>query len=171
MLVRVQMFGQIKQSHRSGGIFMLNRTTVLEQVYALLVRFSEKIHVIQDMDFRITGDLGNPYKDSEWERFNRYFREGTYFHYRCQGFMEALLATRTYSHDSLNIWANQLVYPAANNFNMAMISYHNIEIHDNQKLSELDTLLKEFKAISEAILHYANAFNSIGPDVHLSVRR
>jgi hypothetical protein len=136
---------------------------VFDQVYALLVRFSEKIQAIEDMLFRISSSWEGQKSRNEWERFIRYFQEGTYFHYRCQGYMEALRVTGAYTPSSVNIWVNQLVYPAAGNFTMAMQAYQSITKADASLWHTLDPLLKEFKSIAEAILQYANRLNTLGP--------
>jgi hypothetical protein len=139
---------------------------VFDQVYALLVRFSEKIQSVDDMIYRISSSWGGHESRTDWERFIRFFQEGTYFHYRCQGYMEALRVTGAYTPNSVNIWVNQLVYPAANNFTMAMQAYQSISKADASIWHTLNRLLKEFKPIAEAILQYANRLNTLGPGYH-----
>lgn len=139
-----------------------------EQIYAILVRFSEKIQIIQDLIFNMTGKVKIPILET-WNYFNHFFLEGSYFHYRCQGFVECLKITRAYSSTSMNIWVNQLVYPAAENFKHSMMFFNqlrqNPEITEISELLELEKQLAEFKDIAIIIIEYANRINTISPSI------
>ncbi|PIC65300.1 hypothetical protein CSV79_01370 [Sporosarcina sp. P13] len=137
-----------------------------EQIYIQLVKFSEKIQVIQNLSYRITGKLQEPLP-KQWTAFNHFFNSGMYYHYRCQGYVECLLVTDAYSSDSINIWINELVYPAAENFTQAMMYFEQIEsTADIIKLQEFATVkqqMKEFQQIAMLIIQYANQLNTTTP--------
>ncbi|WP_210467843.1 hypothetical protein [Sporosarcina sp. 6E9] len=137
-----------------------------EQIYIQLVKFSEKIQVIQNLSYRITGKLQEPLPE-QWTAFNHFFNLGTYYHYRCQGYAECLLVTNAYSSYSINIWINELVYPAAENFEHAMMYIEQIKSNANivqqQEFEMLKQQMKEFQQIAMVIIQYANQLNTTTP--------
>lgn len=62
-----------------------------QQIYALLVQFSEKIQQIRETSQYITLYLET--LALNWSAFLKHFEEGAYFHHRCQGFVECLIIT------------------------------------------------------------------------------
>ena len=134
-----------------------------EQIYSQLVKFMEKIQVIQKLSDRITGKLQEPIQ-KQWTAFNHYFNLGLYYHYRCQGYVESLLVTNAYSTYSINIWINELVYPAAENFEHAMMFIEQIKSNANivqlQEFEVLKQQMKEFQQIAMVIIQYANQLNT-----------
>lgn len=137
-----------------------------EQIYIQLVKFSEKIQVIQNLSYHITGKLREPLPEP-WTAFNHFFNLGVYYHYRCQGYAECLLVTNAYSPNSINIWVNELVYPAAENFKYAMMYIE--QIHSNAELVKMQEIIvlkqemKEFQQIAMVIIQYANQLNTTTP--------
>lgn len=144
--------------------------STFKQIYIQLVKFSEKIQVIQTLSYHITGKLREPLPE-QWNAFNRYFNLGLYFHYRCQGYVECLRVSNAYSTYSINIWINELVYPAANNFKQAMIYYKQLKsINDIATLQEFRVLkqqMKEFQQIAKVIIQYANQLNTTTPPLNM----
>jgi hypothetical protein len=139
-----------------------------EQIYALLVRFSEKIQIIQDLVFNITEKIKVPISET-WNYFNHFFLEGAYFHYRCQGYVECLRITGAFSSNNINIWVNQLVYPAAENFKYSMMYFNqlkqNPDITQMPEFSLLKKQLEEFKNVAMVIIEYANRLNTISSPI------
>lgn len=143
---------------------------LFDQIYAQLVKFSGKIQVIQNLSYRITGKMTAPLPE-EWNRFNHYFNRGLYYHYRCQGYVEALIVTNAYSSYSINTWVNELVYPAVKNFQQAMMSFEQLKANDKiSKLKEFQDLekeMKEFQHIAMEIIQYANQLNTTTPPIKM----
>jgi hypothetical protein len=139
---------------------------IFQQIYALLVQFSEKIQQVKATSHYITLHLEA--LASNWSAFLKHFEEGAYFHYRCQGFVESLIITKEYTFTSVNVWVNQLVYPAASNFIEAMFHFEQLKLQNNLEhdtlLQHLDQQLNDFKKIARSIIDYANHLNTIGPD-------
>lgn len=141
-----------------------------EQVYAQLVKFSGKIQVVQNLSYRITSKLTEPLPE-QWGHFNHFFNIGLYFHYRCQGYVEALRVTDAYSAHSINTWINELVYPAAKNFKQAMTYYKQLKSIDSiarlKKFKNLKHEMEEFQQIAMIIIQYANQLNTTTPPLKM----
>jgi len=137
-----------------------------EQIYVHLVHFSEKIQVIQNLSYRITGRLEEPLP-KQWTAFNHSLNTGMYYHYRCQGYVECLLVTNAYTPYSINIWINELVYPAAENFKQAMMSFEQLKSNSDlvklQDFAELKQQVNEFQQIAMVVIQSANQLNTTTP--------
>lgn len=132
-------------------------------IYSLLLRFSDKIQSIQEISYRITKQLGQQAPDA-WNNFIRHFNKGTYYNYRCQGYVESLRLTGAYSDYAVNVWVNQLVYPDAEHFIQAMNDLKEL-LNNTQNFQLLLKNLSEFQQIAIIILQYANRLNTIGPSL------
>ncbi|MFD1929285.1 hypothetical protein ACFSFY_14680 [Sporosarcina siberiensis] len=119
--------------------------------------------MIQNLSYHITGRLSAPLPE-EWNAFNRSFNEGTYYHYRCQGYVECFRATNAYSNYSVNLWINELVYPAAKNFKQAMMDLEqlkaNTTVAELQEFKILQQQIQEFQQIAMVIIQNANHLNT-----------
>lgn len=149
----------------------MQETTIqdtFEQIYAHLVRFSDQIRVMRDTTYRVTAKLGCI--PSSWADFLYYFDEGAYYHHRCQGYVESLRITNAYTFQSIDVWVNQLVYPAAENFKMAMQVLEQIKtettISSMPEFKLLENELMVFKSLAMPIIQYANQLNQTSPPFH-----
>ena len=137
-----------------------------EQIYTKWVSFSEKIQVIQNLSYRITGALHEPLP-KQWTAFNHSLNSGMYYHYRCQGYVECLLVTNAYTPYSINVWINELVYPAAKNFKQAMMAFEQLKSNPDfaklQDFAELKQQLNEFQQIAMVVIQSANQLNTTTP--------
>ncbi|MHA6258417.1 hypothetical protein ACXYMX_00765 [Sporosarcina sp. CAU 1771] len=134
-----------------------------EQIYIELVKFSEKIQVIPNLSYRITGKLQEPIPEL-WTAFNHDFNLGMYYHYRCQGYVESLLITNAYSPYSIHVWMNELVYPAAENFKQAMMYFEQLKSNTAfvrlHEFAVLNQQMMEFQQIAMGIIQSANQLNT-----------
>ncbi|MBS4195758.1 hypothetical protein [Lederbergia citri] len=130
-----------------------------EEISTLLVRFSNQIKGIRKMLYSLTVNLSDSVPDS-WNRFNDYFNMGTYFHLRCQGFVECLLFTSAYSTTSIVIWVHESVKPAAYNFMRAMGIMNEIkktpEFLKSNYFSDLEERLSALHQTGMLIFEYSN---------------
>lgn len=87
-----------------------------------------------------------------------YFAIGRYFHFRCMGYMEALVLTKCYSVESLCYWQNMLVIPASNNFMSALANLENVEsdkeLSSNKKSEIIYYLFHFFIAMIATVWYY-----------------
>jgi hypothetical protein len=155
-------------SHSQYGYhYPTNIESIFEQIYALLLHFSVKIQVIREASHRITVNLD--VFPSSWNDFLQYYNQGAYFHHRCQGYVESLKLTNAYTPPAINVWVNQLVYPAVENFKEAMFHYEEFKKQSNMNshIQHLDQQFSEFKQIAMTIIQYANNLNDISPSISL----
>jgi hypothetical protein len=158
-------YGYALQSNTSN----INSEDFMSEIYALLVHFSSKIQVIKEINHHISLQLDS--YSTNWNSYIQYFELGSYFHYRCQGYIESLKVTNVTSQHSINVWVNQLVYPAAENFKLALSLYerfNNQAKHlDETIIRQLDQQISEFKVIAQTIIQRANALNQLSPSISL----
>lgn len=140
--------------------------STVEDVYSLLVQFSAKIRIVETIAIDITDKLVS--RPPEWENFLNAFDLGAYYHHRCQGYIECVKITGLSDVHTLNIWANQLVYPAAENFKYAITNVQKIlQTYNMDQFETLNRELEDFKKIAKPIVEYANYFNVISPNLSL----
>jgi hypothetical protein len=140
-----------------------NIQATFEEIYKLLVQFSNQIERIRKTTYaltlRLSGSLPNP-----WNQFIDYFDMGTYFHHRCQGYVECLRVTNAYSPTSIEIWIHELVNPAASNFMQAMGLMNVVQeipaFQGSDQLFDLVGQMDAFQKTAMEILQYSNALDS-----------
>lgn len=89
------------------------------EMLELLTEFSDYINRMSVLnETLLTNDLFN--RNADFVNYIYYFGIGRYYHFRCMGYMEALVLTRCYSEKSLCYWKNKLVMPASDNFMKAL---------------------------------------------------
>lgn len=92
---------------------------ISKKILELLTEFSNYINRISLLnDSLLTNKLFS--RNTSFIEYVYYFGVGRYFHFRCMGYMEALVLTKCYSVESLCYWQNMLVMPASNNFMTAL---------------------------------------------------
>lgn len=137
--------------------------TTFEEIYKLLVRFSNQIEGIRKTSYNLTLKLSNSLP-IPWNQFIYSFDLGTYFHHRCQGYVECLRVTNAYSPRSIEIWIHELVKPAAANFMQAMQLMSEIEetpeFKGTNQLSNLKKEMTAFQKTAMMILQYSNSLDS-----------
>ena len=98
-----------------------------------------------------------------FKKFIDAFKEGRYYHYRCQGFMESLVLTKCYSPFSINYWIYQLVYPAAQHFSEALENLDKMKqsspLNQNKEFEQLLVTVEEFKKTSDEIMRLVRTYN------------
>lgn len=102
-------------------------------------------------------------QNSDFLQYIDHFGLGRYFHFRCQGYMEALVFTKSYSPQSICYWLNNLVYPASKHFMEALKYFDKIklpstEIH-NSEFHKLIGIINEFKKVSNKIMENIKLYN------------
>ncbi|MGM8366069.1 hypothetical protein ACLIBG_11415 [Virgibacillus sp. W0181] len=136
--------------------------TTFEEIYNLLVDFSNQIEGIRKTTYFLTIELSDSLPIS-WNQFIDYFDLGAYFHHRCQGYVECLRVTNAYSPSSIEIWIHELVNPAASNFMHAMQLMSEIEkipeFKDSEQLTILKMEIAVFRKTAMMILQYSNSLN------------
>ncbi|MGO1469559.1 MAG: hypothetical protein ACTHW2_06030 [Tissierella sp.] len=96
----------------------------------LLTDFSDSINQITVLnDFLLTEDLFS--KNSNFTQYLYYFDMGRYYHFRCMGYMEALVLTKCYCVKSLCYWKTKLVMPASKNINLALNYLNKLKSNPN----------------------------------------
>lgn len=89
------------------------------EMLELLTEFSDHINQISNLnDVLLTEDFFNC--NQNFKCYIDYFGIGRYYHFRCMGYMEALVLTKCYSVKSLCYWKNKLVMPADENITLAL---------------------------------------------------
>ena len=83
------------------------------------------------------------------------FDIGRYYHFRCQGYMEALVLTKCYSEMSLCYWKEELFTPALESFMAALDDIDKLKKNSrfvcNPTFKELLKVLDEFKDLAMEI--------------------
>lgn len=89
------------------------------EMLELLTEFSDYINRMSVLnETLLTNDLFN--RNPHFIQYIYYFGLGRYYHFRCMGYMEALVLTKCYSVKSLCYWKEELVMPASENFMKAL---------------------------------------------------
>lgn len=134
-----------------------------EEIYKLLVRFSNQIEGIRKTSYALTLKLSDSLP-KPWNQFIDYFDMGAYFQHRCQGYVECLRVTDAYSPTSIEIWIHELVNPAASNFMHAMQLMNEIKeipaFQGSNQLSGLEEQMAAFQKTAMIILQYSNSLDS-----------
>ncbi|ARF16146.1 hypothetical protein CSV61_08895 [Sporosarcina sp. P3] len=135
-----------------------------EDIYKLLVQFSNQIEEVRKTSYNLTLNLSYSLPDP-WNQFIDFFDLGGYYHHRCQGYVECLRITYAYSQRSIEIWIHELVNPAASNFMNAMQLMNDIkeipEFQGSAQLSNLEHQMNDFQKTAMMILQYSNNLDSM----------
>ena len=94
-------------------------------------------------------------RNSDFIEYIHYFDIGRYYHFRCMGYMEALVLTKCYSIQSLCYWKNMLVMPADENIAIGVDNLNLLE--SNCRISRNPT----FKILMNEIAGLSNVANEI----------
>ena len=91
----------------------------------------------------------------EFQQYLKKFDMGRFYHFRCQGYMEALVLTKCYNEASLCYWKNKLFTPALESFMSALENIDNLKIYPrfacNPTFRELLKIIDELKALAMEI--------------------
>ncbi len=93
----------------------------------------------------------------------QHFSSGRYFHFRSQGYLEALLQTNVFSKENLCFWLNNLVFPAHSHFKEAIIAFDlaqkELSSLNNSDFQKLTYLLTEFRRVGNGIMDSIKQYN------------
>nr|WP_025774404.1 hypothetical protein [Clostridium botulinum] len=128
----------------------------------LLQNFSKQIIIIENIINELLKD-DSLNKNNDLSDFISYFSVGRFYHFRCHGFMEFLVVTKSYSPESICYWIMNLVTPASNNF-MKALSFIDIlkNIHifgTNSEFKNLTMEIDKFKKIAMEIMNATKLYN------------
>lgn len=128
----------------------------------LLTEFSNYINRISMLnDSLLTNNLFN--SNTDFNQYIYYFSIGRYFHFRCMGYMEALVLTKCYSVKSLCYWKNMLVMPASNNFMTALGNLERLEsdneLSSNPTFKVLLIEVEGFKKVAMEIMETIKCYD------------
>lgn len=102
-------------------------------------------------------------QNSDFLQYIDHFGLGRYFHFRCQGYMEALVLTKCYSPQSICYWLNNLVNPASKHFMEALKCFDKIKmpstVPHNSDYHKLIGIIDEFKIVSNEITGNIKFYN------------
>lgn len=130
--------------------------SISKKMLELLTEFSDSINKISILnESLLTDKLFNINPD--FTQYIYYFGVGRYFHFRCMGYMEALVLTKCYCIKSLCYWKNMLVMPAYNNI-MTALGYldklkSDSELSDNPTFKALLVEIEQLKRIAMEIMN------------------
>jgi hemerythrin len=102
-------------------------------------------------------------QNSDFIQYIDHFGLGRYFHFRCQGYMEALVFTKGYSPQSVCYWLNNLVNPASKHFMEALKCFDKVKMPStgshNSEYHKLIDIINEFKIVSNEIMGNIKLYN------------
>jgi hypothetical protein len=102
-------------------------------------------------------------QNSDFLQYIEHFGLGRYFHFKCHGYMEALVFTKGYSPQSICYWLNNLVNPASKHFMEALKCFDKINMpstgHHNSEYHKLIGIVNEFKRVSNEIMDNIKLYN------------
>ncbi|ACA45981.1 spermidine/putrescine ABC transporter ATP-binding protein [Clostridium botulinum] len=128
----------------------------------LLQNFSKRIMIIENIINELLKD-DSLNKNNDLSNFISYFSNGRFYHFRCHGFMECLVVTKSYSPESICYWTMNLVTPASNNF-MKALSFIDIlknthTFETNSQFKNLTMEMDKFKKAAMEIMNAAKLYN------------
>lgn len=124
------------------------------RILNLLFKMTKQIEVISE-EAALLMKKSNFVLTNAFELFLDNFGRGNYYHYRCQGYMEALVITKCFAPIAFCYWNNNLLIPADENYAKAIMSFklsaQKVPEYLKEDYDRIEQTICAFEVITEQI--------------------